>query len=117
MLIYLLLGCVLESLSMILLTVPVFFPLIASLGFEQALGVDAKMVGVWFGILVVVMVEISLLTPPVGLNVFVLRSVLPDVTTGTIFRGVIPFYIFDLLRISILIALPIITIWLPSHMR
>jgi tripartite ATP-independent transporter DctM subunit len=117
MLIYLLLGCVLESLSMILLTVPVFFPLIASLGFDQALGVDAKMVGVWFGILVVVMVEISLLTPPVGLNVFVLRSVLPDVTTGTIFRGVIPFYVFDLARISLLVAFPIVTIWLPSHMR
>jgi tripartite ATP-independent transporter DctM subunit len=116
MLIYLVLGCVLESLSMVLLTVPVFFPLIGSLGFDQALGVDAKMVAVWFGILVVVMVEISLLTPPVGLNVFVLRSVLPDVSTGTIFRGVIPFYVFDILRIGILVALPVLSIWLPSHM-
>jgi tripartite ATP-independent transporter DctM subunit len=117
MIIYLFLGCVLESLSMVLLTVPVLFPLVASLGFDQALGVPQSMVHVWFGILIVVMVEISLLTPPVGLNVFVLRSVLPDVSTGTIFRGVVPFYILDLLRISILVGLPILSIWLPSHMK
>jgi tripartite ATP-independent transporter DctM subunit len=117
MIMYLILGCVLESLSMVLLTVPVLFPLVTSLGFDQALGVPQGMVNVWFGILVVVMVEISLLTPPVGLNVFVLRSVLPDVSTGTIFRGVVPFYILDLARISLLVALPILSIWLPSQMR
>ena len=115
--IYVMLGCVLESLSMVLLTVPVFFPLVMSLGFDQALGTTPEMVQVWFGILIVVVVEISLLTPPVGLNVFVLRSVLPDVATGTIFRGVMPFFVMDIFRIAVLAALPIISIWLPSHMK
>ena len=116
-LIYVLLGCVLESLSMVLLTVPVFFPLVMSLGFDQALGTTSELVQVWFGILIVVVVEISLLTPPVGLNVFVLRSVLPDVATGTIFRGVMPFFVMDIFRIAVLAGLPIISIWLPSHMK
>ena len=83
--IYLLLGCVLESLSMILLTVPVFYPVILSLDFSGM--VDPELVLIWFGIIVVVVTEISLITPPVGLNVFVLRGVLPDVSLGTIFRG------------------------------
>ena len=77
LLVYLALGCVFESLSMLLLTVPIFFPLVISLGYDP----------VWFGIIVVVVTEISLITPPVGLNVFVLRGVVPDVSTGTVFRG------------------------------
>jgi C4-dicarboxylate transporter DctM subunit len=116
LLIYVLLGCVLESLSMILLTVPVFFPLLQTLGFDQVLGLPQPVVNVWFGILVVVIVEVSLLTPPVGLNVFVLRSVLPDVRTGTIFRGVAPFYVFDLARITLLAAVPSISIGLVMTM-
>ncbi|MCW5771346.1 MAG: TRAP transporter large permease [Rhodospirillaceae bacterium] len=116
-LIYIVLGCVLESLSMILLTVPVFFPLVMSLGFDTALGYPKELIQIWFGILVVVVVEISLLTPPVGLNVFVIRSVLPDVPTGTIFKGVMPFFFMDIFRIAVIAALPIISIWLPSHMR
>lgn len=115
--VYIVLGCVLESLSMILLTVPVFFPLVMSLGFDQMLGVSPELVKVWFGILIVVVVEISLLTPPVGLNVFVLRGALADVPTGTIFRGVLPFFVMDLVRIAVLTAFPIISTWLPSHMR
>lgn len=115
-LMYIVLGCVLESLSMILLTVPVFYPLITTLGFAEAMGIPQEMVNVWFGIVVVVVVEISLLTPPVGLNVFVLRSVLPDVRTGTIFRGVVPFYSVDLVRIALIAALPVISIWLPMTM-
>ena len=79
--IYVVLGCVLESMSMILLTVPMFYPVVAHLGFDL----------VWFGIIVVVVTEISLITPPVGLNVFVLRGVLPDIPTATVFRGVLPF--------------------------
>ncbi|MEM9224567.1 MAG: TRAP transporter large permease, partial [Pseudomonadota bacterium] len=81
LLIYLILGMVLESLSMILLTVPIFAPIVGGLGYDL----------VWFGILVVVMTEISLITPPVGLNVFVLKSVMPDVPLSAIFRGVVPF--------------------------
>jgi TRAP-type C4-dicarboxylate transport system permease large subunit len=101
---------------MILLTVPVFFPLVMSLGFDEALGIEKMLVQVWFGIVIVVVVEISLLTPPVGLNVFVLRSVLPDVTTGTIFRGVMPFFVMDLFRITTLASLPVISWFLPSTM-
>jgi tripartite ATP-independent transporter DctM subunit len=115
--IYVILGCVLESLSMVLLTVPVFFPLVMSLGFEQSIGTSRELVQIWFGILIVIVVEISLLTPPVGLNVFVLRSVLPDIPTSTIFRGVMPFFVMDLFRIAVIAGLPIISIILPSYMK
>ena len=81
LLIYVLLGCVFESMSMILLTVPIFAPLVHQLGFDL----------IWFGILVVVVTEISLITPPIGLNVFVLKGVVRDVSVSTIFKGVTPF--------------------------
>jgi TRAP-type C4-dicarboxylate transport system permease large subunit len=95
---------VFESLSMLLLTVPVFFPLVADLGYDL----------IWFGIIVVVVTEISLITPPVGLNVFVLRGVLPDVSTSTVFRGVTPFWCADIVRLAILVALPSVSLVLPS---
>jgi len=101
--IYVVLGTAMEELSMILLTVPVFFPLIQSLGFDP----------VWFGILVVCIVEIGMISPPVGMNVFVLRSVLPDVPTNTIWRGVTPFVLADVVRLAILIAFPALSLWLP----
>ena len=106
LLIYVVLGCVFESLSMILLTVPVFAPLVASLGFDL----------VWFGILVVVVTEISLITPPIGLNVFVLKGMLKDVSVGTIFKGVTPFWIADILRLILLVMVPSIALILPSMM-
>ncbi len=101
--IYVALGCVLESISMILLTVPVFYPLVAHLGFDL----------VWFGIIVVVVTEISLITPPVGLNVFVLRTLLPDVSTRTVFRGVTPFIVADFVRLALLVAFPAVSLFLP----
>ena len=104
--IYIILGCVFESLSMLLLTVPIFFPLVRDLGFDP----------VWFGIIVVVVTEISLITPPVGLNVFILKGVVGDVSTGTIFRGVTPFWIADLFRLALLVAIPAIVLFLPSQM-
>ena len=106
LLVYIVLGCVFESLSMLLLTVPIFFPLVQSLGFDL----------IWFGIIVVVVTEISLITPPVGLNVFVLRGVLGDISTGTIFRGVTPFWLVDILRLSLLVLVPSLSLWLPSLM-
>jgi C4-dicarboxylate transporter, DctM subunit len=115
--IYIILGTAMEELSMILLTVPIFFPLVMSLGFDQALGVPPGMVGVWFGILIVCVVEIGMISPPVGVNIFVLRSVLPDVPTKTIFSGVMPFFTMDIFRIAVLTAFPILSIWLPSQMR
>jgi len=105
--IYLILGCVLESLSMILLTVPVFYPMMESLGFDL----------IWFGIVVVVVTEISLITPPIGLNVFVLKAVLPDVTTKTIFKGVTPFWVADIVRLLLIILIPAISLYLPSLVK
>ncbi|SDD17548.1 TRAP transporter large permease [Ruegeria marina] len=104
--IYILLGCVFESLSMLLLTVPIFFPLVTSLGYDP----------IWFGIIVVVVTEISLITPPVGLNVFVLKGVVGDVTTGTIFRGVTPFWVVDIIRLALLLAVPALALYLPGQM-
>ncbi|MCC5811098.1 MAG: TRAP transporter large permease [Ectothiorhodospiraceae bacterium] len=102
--IYVVLGCVFESMSMLLLTVPVFFPVVAGLGFDL----------VWFGILVVIVIEISLITPPVGMNVFVLRAVLPDVSTGTIFRGVTPFWFAGMARALLVLVFPGIALFLPG---
>jgi C4-dicarboxylate transporter DctM subunit len=105
--IYVVLGTAMEELSMVLLTVPIFFPLVTQLGFDP----------VWFGILIVVIVEIGLISPPVGMNLFVLSSLLPEVSTPTLFRGVIPFVLADIVRLGILIAFPAISLWLPSALH
>jgi C4-dicarboxylate transporter, DctM subunit len=107
MAIYVILGTAMEELSMILLTVPVFFPLIISMGLDP----------VWFGILIVVVVEIGLISPPVGMNLFVLNTLLPQVPTATVFRGVMPFMIADVIRLAILIAFPAISLWLPTYLK
>jgi len=96
-----------EELSMVLLTLPVFFPLIVGLGMDP----------VWFGILIVTIVEIGLISPPVGMNLFVLSTLLPQVKTTTVFRGVLPFIGADLIRLAILILFPAISLYLPSLMR
>jgi len=106
LLVYVALGCVFESLSMILLTVPIFAPLVEGLGFDL----------IWFGILVVVVTEISLITPPIGLNVFVLKGVLKDVSVKTIFKGVTPFWVADIFRLTLLALVPAISLFLPSMM-
>jgi C4-dicarboxylate transporter, DctM subunit len=105
--IYLILGMVMEELAMVLLTVPVLFPLIVHLGFDP----------VWFGIYIVVVVEIGMISPPVGMNLFVILALLKNVSTGTLYRAIIPFCIADVIRLIILIAFPIITLWLPSFMK
>jgi TRAP-type C4-dicarboxylate transport system permease large subunit len=107
MLIYILLGTAMEELSMVLLTLPVFFPVIMHLGYDP----------VWFGILIVVVVEIGLISPPVGMNLFVLKTLLPSVSTGTVFRGVMPFMLADCIRFALLIAFPAISLYLPSLMK
>ena len=112
MAIYILLGCVFESLSMLLLTVPVFVPLIVAMA--DGLGMTKVEVLIWFGIVVVVVTEISLITPPVGLNVYVLRGVLPDVSTGTIFAGVTPFWCADILRLTLIVLVPPLSLFVPS---
>jgi tripartite ATP-independent transporter DctM subunit len=105
--IYFVLGCVLESMTMILLTIPVFFPIVQGLGFDP----------VWFGIIVVVVTEISLITPPVGLNVFVISGMFREIGTANVFRGVAPFIVADLARITILVLVPWISLVLPSFMK
>ncbi|WP_370268875.1 TRAP transporter large permease [Nioella sp.] len=109
-LVYIVLGAVLESLSMILLTVPIFYPLILSLDFGTGWLADADNVTIWFGILVVVVTEISLISPPIGLNVFVLRSVLRDVPITTMFRGILPFWAADIVRLVAIISVPAIAL-------
>lgn len=115
-LIYIVLGCVLESLSMILLTVPVFYPLMYELDFGVEILADPEAALIWFAVIVVVVTEISLISPPVGLNVFVLRNVLRDVPLGTIFRGVLPFWIADIIRLALLITVPSLSLWLVQAM-
>jgi tripartite ATP-independent transporter DctM subunit len=105
--IYVLLGTAMEELSMILLTVPVFFPLVVSLGFDP----------VWFGIIIVVVVQIGLISPPVGMNMFVVKSMLSGVSTATVFRGVTPFAIAIVTLLGILVAFPSISLFLPKLMR
>jgi tripartite ATP-independent transporter DctM subunit len=106
MLLYLVLGCLMDALAMIILTVPIIFPVIVTLGFDP----------IWFGVLIVMVVELGLIHPPVGMNIFVIKSVVEDVKISTIFYGVLPFIVTDILRLIILIAFPIIALYLPSQM-
>lgn len=101
----LVLGCLMDSMAIVLLTVPVFYPLILQMNFDP----------IWFGILVVRVTEMGLITPPVGLNVFVIQGI-TQVPMHTIFRGVYPFLIADVCEIALLIAIPQITMFLPNLM-
>lgn len=104
---YIVLGCVMDSLSMILLTIPIFLPVI--MGFDYwGLAPDEK--AIWFGILALVVMEIGLITPPVGMNVFIIHNIAKDISAGTIFRGVIPFLSWDIIRIIILALVPSISL-------
>ncbi|MGE0876867.1 MAG: TRAP transporter large permease [Burkholderiales bacterium] len=107
MAIYILLGTAMEELSMVLLTLPVFFPLVVGMGLDP----------IWFGVLVVTIVEIGLISPPVGMNLFVLSTLLPQVQTTTVFRGVLPFMAADVIRLALLIMFPMIALWLPGLVR
>jgi len=106
MLMYLVLGCLMDAMAMIILTVPIIYPVIVHLGFDP----------IWFGVIIVMTVELGLIHPPVGMNVFVIKSVVKEVSFTTIFKGVLPFILTDILRLVILIAFPIIALWLPTRM-
>ncbi|MDO5620322.1 MAG: TRAP transporter large permease [Paracoccus sp. (in: a-proteobacteria)] len=105
---YLALGCVMDSMSMLLLTIPIFYPIIAGLDF----GMTPEETAIWFGILAVIVVEVGLITPPVGMNVFIINGLAKDVPMWDSFRGVMPFLVSDILRILLLIAFPFITLGL-----
>jgi tripartite ATP-independent transporter DctM subunit len=106
MLMYLVLGCLMDAMAMIILTVPIIFPVIQSLGFDP----------IWFGVIIVMTVELGLIHPPVGMNVFVIKTVVKDVSFSTIFLGVIPFVVTDIIRLAVLILVPAIALWLPDRM-
>jgi len=107
MLIYVVLGTVMEELTMVLLTIPLFFPIVTGLGFDP----------VWFGVLIVMIVQIGLISPPVGMNLFVLNALLPEVGLRQIFRGCWPFVLIMIFMLGLLIAFPQLSLWLPSLMK
>ncbi len=109
---YLIFGCVMDSLSMILLTIPIFYPIIESLDF----GMTAEATGIWFGILALIVVEVGLITPPVGMNLFIISSLARDIPIVKTYQGVWPFVVSDLVRVVLLVAFPGITLWLVSVM-
>ncbi|NNE79553.1 MAG: TRAP transporter large permease [Silicimonas sp.] len=108
LLVYLIFGCVMDSLSMILLTIPVFFPIIEALDF----GMTAEETAIWFGILVLIVVEVGLITPPVGLNLFVINGMARGVPMSETYRGVLPFVATDLVRVGVLVLAPSVTLFL-----
>ena len=104
--VYIVLGCFLEGFAMLVLTLPIFFPIITALGIDP----------IWFGVLVVLALEMGLISPPVGLNVFIVKSVAPEVSLGQIFSGVVLFWIMMLVTLVILVAFPQISLYLPNTM-
>lgn len=105
--IYIVLGCFLEGFAMLVLTLPIFFPIILDQGIDP----------IWFGVLVVLSLEMGLISPPVGLNVFIVKSVAPHVPLGDIFVGVVPFWIMMIVTLAILIVFPEIALYLPNTMK
>jgi TRAP-type C4-dicarboxylate transport system permease large subunit len=106
MALYFVLGCILDAMAMIILTIPITYPVVMALGFDP----------IWYGVIIVMTVELGLITPPVGMNVYVIKGVVKDVTLATIFRGVAPFILADILRLALLIAVPWIVLFLPERM-
>jgi C4-dicarboxylate transporter, DctM subunit len=106
--IYILLGCLMDSLSMLLLTIPIFFPVVMGLQF----GMTPEHTAIWFGILALIVVELGLIHPPVGLNVYVISTIAKDVPMMETFRGVIPFIAVEFVRVGLIIAFPILTLYL-----
>jgi C4-dicarboxylate transporter DctM subunit len=104
---YIALGCFLEGIGMVLVTVPILLPVVLANGFDP----------IWFGVLLVIVVEIGLIHPPVGMNLFVIRAQAPEIDIRAMYLGVIPFLFAPLVLIVLLILYPDIALWLPSHIR
>lgn len=105
---YLVFGCVMDSISMILLTIPIFYPILITLDF----GMTPDTFGIWLGVLVLIVVEVGLITPPVGMNLYVINAMAKDVSIGETFRGALPFVVADLCRVVLLILFPWISLGL-----
>jgi TRAP-type C4-dicarboxylate transport system permease large subunit len=108
--VYFILGCFMESLAMVLLTLPVFIPLILALD----LGMSPGAVLVWFGILVLISVEVGMISPPFGMNLFLINSMAKDVPMRETYKGVLPFCAMDGVRLALILFLPPLTLWLPG---
>jgi len=104
--VYIILGCILPIIPAIVLTIPIFLPVITNLGYNP----------IWFGVIVVTMAEIGQITPPVGINVFALAGVAKDVPQEKIFKGIFPFLIADLVRVVLIFFIPALALFLPSLM-
>jgi TRAP-type C4-dicarboxylate transport system permease large subunit len=120
---YAVLGMFMDAIGMLLLTLPVVFPAVMALNggpdvtaAESAFGISGTGAAIWFGIIVVKMAELCLITPPIGLNCFVVAGVRPECSVQDVFRGVAPFFVADVITIGVLIALPGIVLWLPGKM-
>jgi TRAP-type C4-dicarboxylate transport system permease large subunit len=107
--VYLVLGCLMDSLSMIILATPFFWPVVVGLDF----GMPVDDLKIWYGIITLIVVELGLITPPVGLNVFIINSLAPDVPMRETFKGVAPFFASEIVRVTLLVAFPGITLFLP----
>lgn len=107
LLLYILLGCVLDGIAMIILTIPILFPVIAELNFDP----------IWFGVLMVIVLEMGLITPPVGMNVYIIKGVASDVPIGVIFKGTVPFLFATVIALIIVLIFPEIALFIPTHMR
>ena len=105
--VYILLGTIMDSMAMVLLTVPIFFPVALALDFDP----------IWFGIIIVRVTEMGLITPPVGINVFILKGIATDVPMGTIFRGIVPFFLTDICHVALIVAIPQLSLFLPSLLK
>ncbi len=112
MALYLVLGCFIDSIGMMTLTVPILLPLVVAIAPD--LGMTPREAAIWFGVFVIIAIEIGLLTPPFGLNVFIIKGTAPGLTLGTIYAGVVPFWLADVLRLTLLILFPVLTLYLPS---
>jgi len=119
--ILILLGCLMDSLSMILLAIPFFWPVLVQINggdivsaHEAGFGMSTEDLKIWFGILALIVVELGLITPPVGMNVFIISGLAPDVPMRQTFLGVAPFFCAELVRVAVLLAFPVVTLWLPG---
>jgi TRAP-type C4-dicarboxylate transport system permease large subunit len=104
MVVYLILGSIFDTIAAMVITMPFVFPLIVSMGYSP----------IWWGVVLVMVIEIGMITPPIGLNVFVIFGVAKTIPLGTIFRGILPFLYADLVRLAIIILVPALTLWLPD---
>ena len=104
---YIVLGALMDELAMILLTVPIFFPVVTAVGYDP----------IWFGVIIVLVVQIGLIAPPVGLNVFVIGGIARDVPLATIYRGVMPFIVAQIVMLVLLTLWPGLALLLPARMR